>query len=55
MFEVVQVPDGAGRLVLLLGIAAQPTENDAALFDGVAVHPLHWRTTTAPPAPAPNE
>ena len=40
IFGVAEVPDGAGRLVLLLCVADQATHNDIAWFDDVSVHRL---------------
>ena len=40
-FGVVTVPPGAGKVVLLLNVTGQLTENDACWFDNVALHALH--------------
>jgi hypothetical protein len=40
IFGVVEVPDGAGRLVILLGVGRQESTEDIALFDDVALHRL---------------
>ncbi|MBM4037686.1 MAG: hypothetical protein FJ290_04155 [Planctomycetes bacterium] len=40
VFGVVEVPEGVGRLVLLLCVADQPTADDVAWFDDVRVHKL---------------
>ncbi len=40
MLGVAEVPEGVGRLVLLLSVADQPTPDDAAWFDNVRVHRL---------------
>ncbi|HUT33603.1 MAG TPA: hypothetical protein VNE39_09000 [Planctomycetota bacterium] len=40
MLGVVEVPEAAGRLVVLLCVADQPTADDAAWFDDVRVHKL---------------
>jgi len=40
MFGVVEVPEGAGRMVLLLCVADQPTADDIAWFDDIRVHKL---------------
>jgi hypothetical protein len=40
MLGVIEVPEGAGRLLVLLGVADQPTPDDAAWFDDVRVHRL---------------
>ena len=37
IFGVVEVPDSAGQLVILLGMGDQPTDGDAAWFDDVGV------------------
>jgi hypothetical protein len=40
IFGVVEVPDGAGRLVILLGVGRQESPEDVALFDDVELHRL---------------
>jgi len=40
IFGVVEVPDGAGRLVILLGVGRQESTEDIALFDDVSLHRL---------------
>ncbi|MBM4036589.1 MAG: hypothetical protein FJ291_33040 [Planctomycetes bacterium] len=40
MLGVVEVPEGAGRLLILLCVADQPAANDIAWFDDVRVHRL---------------
>ncbi len=40
MLGVVEVPEGVGRLVVLLAVAEQPTADDIAWFDDVRVHRL---------------
>jgi hypothetical protein len=40
MATVVTVPDGVGRLVLLLGVSGQRGEQDVAWFDDVWIHDL---------------
>jgi len=40
MFAVVEVPDGAGGLVILLGAAGQSSADDVARFDDVALYKL---------------
>jgi hypothetical protein len=40
MFGVVEVPEGAGQLVILLGVRGQATPDDVAWFDDVAVYSL---------------
>lgn len=36
----VEIPDGAGRLVILLGVSGQESKDDVAWYDDVAVHKL---------------
>ena len=38
----VEVPDGAGRLLVLLGVRGQKTSDDAAWFDDVEVYPIKF-------------
>ncbi len=40
MFGAVQVPAGAGRMVILLGAAEQPTASDVIWYDNVEVYKL---------------
>ncbi len=40
LFDVVEVPQGVGRLLVLLLVADQPTDKDVAWFDDVALHRL---------------
>lgn len=40
MLGVVEVPEGAGRLLVLLGVGDQPSDNDIAWLDDVRVHRL---------------
>jgi len=40
IFGVVEVPEGVGRLLILLCVADQPTPADAAWFDDVALYKL---------------
>ncbi|HPO72256.1 MAG TPA: hypothetical protein PLJ31_05790, partial [Armatimonadota bacterium] len=38
IFGVVEVPEGAGKLVVLLGMAGQSTQEDVVWFDDVGVY-----------------
>jgi hypothetical protein len=40
IFGVAEVPDGVGRLVILLGVARQDSEKDTTWFDDVELHEL---------------
>jgi len=40
LFGVVEVPEGVGRLVILLGVAGQTSPQDVAWFDQVELHKL---------------
>jgi hypothetical protein len=40
LFGVVEVPEGVGRLLILLCVGNQPTANDVAWFDDVQLHKL---------------
>jgi hypothetical protein len=40
MLGVVQVPEGAARLIILLGIRGQTGEQDVAWYDDVALYRL---------------
>jgi hypothetical protein len=40
LFGVVEVPEGAGRMLILLGVGGQDTAHDVAWFDDVALYKL---------------
>jgi hypothetical protein len=40
LFGVVEVPEGAGRLLILLGVGGQSTADDVAWFDDVELYKL---------------
>jgi hypothetical protein len=43
LFGVVEVPEGAGRLLILLGVGGQAAADDAAWFDDVELYQLNPR------------
>jgi hypothetical protein len=43
LFGVVEVPEGAGRLLILLGVGGQATADDAVWFDDVGLYKLNTR------------
>ena len=40
LFGVVEVPDGVGRMVILLGVAGQASSDDVAWYDDVELYEL---------------
>ena len=43
LFGVVEVPEGAGRLLILLGVGGQSTADDVVWFDDVELYKLSDR------------